>query len=167
MIQLRRVYDPRGSKVCTRFLVERLWPRGVKKTALHLDGWLREVGPSHGLRRWFSHDATKWGEFQRKYFAELDDNPAAWQPIIEAARCGPVELLYSSRDGEHNNAVALREYLESKLRADKARRLSLQRRHRTKLEQQEETNNASGCAVPRLHGETSTSPQDRRANYAA
>jgi uncharacterized protein YeaO (DUF488 family) len=166
MIQLRRVYDPRGGKVCTRFLVERLWPRGVKKTTLHLDGWLREVGPSHELRRWFSHDATKWAEFQRKYFAELDDNPAAWQPIIEATRRGPVELLYSSRDGEHNNAVALREYLESKLRADKAHRLSLRHRHRAKVEGKE-TNNASSCAVPRFHGETTTSPQDRRKHHAA
>ncbi len=115
MITLRRVYDPSGSGKVSCFLVERLWPRGIKKSSLHLDGWLKDVGPSDSLRRWFNHDPAKWAEFRRKYFAELDANPDAWQPLAEAARKGSVELLYSSRDTEHNNAVALRDYLESKL----------------------------------------------------
>ena len=116
MINLRRVYDSPSKVKGPCFLVERLWPRGVKKVSLHLDGWLKEVAPSHGLRRWFGHDAAKWQEFRRRYFQELDSNPEAWQPLLEAARRGTVELLYSSRDTEHNNAIALRDYLESKLR---------------------------------------------------
>jgi len=111
MIQLKRVYDPVSSKDGTRFLIERLWPRGIKKTSLRLDGWLKEVGPSHELRRWFSHDLKKWDEFRRRYFSELRQNPKAWAPILKAAREGRVTLLFSSRDTEHNNAVALREFL--------------------------------------------------------
>jgi uncharacterized protein YeaO (DUF488 family) len=116
MIILRRVYDPRSTAEGPCFLVERLWPRGVKKTSLHLEGWLKDVAPSDALRRWFGHDAAKWEEFRRRYFAELDANPKAWQPLVEASRRGSVELIYSSRDTEHNNAVALRDYLQSKLR---------------------------------------------------
>jgi uncharacterized protein YeaO (DUF488 family) len=116
MIILKRVYDPRSTAKGPRFLIERLWPRGVKRTSVHLDGWLKEVAPSHALRRWFGHDAAKWQEFRRRYFAELDANPKAWQPLVGALRHGSVELVYSSRDTEHNNAVALRDYLQSKLR---------------------------------------------------
>lgn len=116
MITLKRVYDHASkSGKALAFLVERLWPRGVKKTSLHMEGWLKDVAPSDSLRRWFSHDPAKWEEFQRRYFAELDANPEAWQALVEAARKGSVELLYSSRDTEHNNALALRDYLESKL----------------------------------------------------
>jgi len=110
MIKLKRVYDARtsGDGVC--YLVERLWPRGIKKTSLHLDGWLKDAAPSTELRKWFSHDPAKWAEFRRKYFAELDRVPESWEPIRLAARKGTVTLLYSSHDTEHNNAVALREY---------------------------------------------------------
>jgi uncharacterized protein YeaO (DUF488 family) len=111
MIRIKRVYDPPDHADGTRFLVERLWPRGMKKEALHLDGWLKEVAPSDALRRWFGHDPAKWEEFQGRYFAELEDKPAAWQPILEAARQGNVTLLYSARDTERNNAVALKAYL--------------------------------------------------------
>jgi uncharacterized protein YeaO (DUF488 family) len=79
---------------------------------LHLDGWLKDVAPSTELRKWFSHDPEKWGEFRRKYFAELDRAPEACDPILEAARKGTVTLLYSSHDTEHNNAVALKAYIE-------------------------------------------------------
>lgn len=115
MIQLRRVYDEPGGHEGTRFLVERLWPRGIRKTDLEMDGWQKEAGPSTELRRWFGHDSQKWEEFQRKYFAELDTRPDAWEPILKAAEHGTVTLLYSSHDTDHNNAVALKSYLEAKL----------------------------------------------------
>lgn len=112
MITLRRIYDKEtveGEKV---FLVERLWPRGVKKAELKLDAWLKDVGPSTALRKWFGHDPKKWQEFRRRYFAELDQTPEVWAPIAEAARRGDVTLIYSSHDTQHNNAVALKEYVE-------------------------------------------------------
>jgi uncharacterized protein YeaO (DUF488 family) len=117
MIQLKRVYDKGGSASDgVRFLVERLWPRGIKKTDLKVDGWLREVAPSTQLRQWFGHDPAKWDEFRRRYDAELKAHPDAWEPILKASGRGRVTLLYSSHDTEHNNAVALKEYLERKLR---------------------------------------------------
>ena len=115
MIGLRRVYDPARPREGRRFLVERLWPRGARKADLKMDAWLKDAGPSTELRKWFSHDPQKWAEFRRKYFTELRDRPQAWEPILEAARRGAVTLLYSSRDAEHNNAVALRSFLEKKL----------------------------------------------------
>lgn len=115
MIRVKRVYDPAGREDGARFLVDGLWPRGFKKEALKLDGWLKEVAPSGGLRRWFAHQPARWEEFRRRYFAELERNPAAWKPLLEAARRGTVTLLYAARDTERNNAVALKEYLESKL----------------------------------------------------
>jgi uncharacterized protein YeaO (DUF488 family) len=116
MIQLKRAYGLPDANDGIRYLVERLWPRGIKKTDLRLDGWLKDVAPSTELRKWFSHDRTKWEEFQRRYFAELDANAESWKPIMEAARQGKVTLIYSSHDAEHNNALALKEYLENKLR---------------------------------------------------
>ena len=115
MIQLKRVYDKPETRDGVRFLIERLWPRGVRKTDVHEDGWLKDAGPSDQLRKWFSHEPEKWTEFQRKYFAELDNRPEAWQTILKAAGRGTVTLLYSSHDTEHNNAAALKLYLEKKL----------------------------------------------------
>ncbi len=114
MIHLKRVYDKPGPQDGKRFLVERLWPRGIRKTDLPAEAWLKEAGPSTDLRKWFNHDPKKWKEFQRKYFAELNTRPEAWEPILKAAKRGAVTLLYSSHDTEHNNAVALKAYLERK-----------------------------------------------------
>ena len=115
VISLARIYDaPRtGGQRC--FLVERLWPRGVRREALADCEWLRDVGPSHELRKWFGHDPDRWEEFRQRYFAELDDHPEAWQALVDAAAAGDVTLLFSSRDVAHNNAVALREYLTARL----------------------------------------------------
>jgi len=115
MIALKRAYEPARSDDGQRFLVERLWPRGVKKAALRISGWLKDVAPSTELRKWFSHDPAKWDEFRRRYFAELDAHRDALQPLLDAAREGKVTLVSSSHDQEHNNAVALKEYLESEL----------------------------------------------------
>lgn len=115
-IRVKRVYKRATRDDGLRFLVDRLWPRGLKKERLALDGWLKDVAPSDSLRRWFSHEPTKWVEFRCRYFAELDHNPEVWQRILEAARKGHLTLLYSARDPEHNNAVVLRDYLIAKLR---------------------------------------------------
>lgn len=109
-IRLARVYDapPEGGRMV---LVERLWPRGVRRADLRLNAWLKDVAPSTELRKWFAHDAVKWDEFRSRYFAELDANPEAWRPLLAD---GPVTLLFSARDRDHNSAVALREYLTSR-----------------------------------------------------
>ena len=117
MIYLKRVYDRPEPTDGPRFLVERLWPRGMKKATLQMALWLKEVAPSAALRRWFGHDPAKWADFQRRYGSELDRHPEAWQPIVEAAHRGNVTLLYSARDTAHNNAVALKAYVEKALEA--------------------------------------------------
>ena len=115
MIKTKRVYESAGPEDGTRILVERLWPRGMRKEELALDSWFKDVAPSADLRRWFSHDPAKWEEFRRRYFAELDAHIAAWQPFVTAARKGNLTLLYSARDTEHNNAAALAEYLKERI----------------------------------------------------
>lgn len=115
MIQLKRVYDKASSTDGKRFLIERLWPRGVKKSALRMDAWLKELGPSTLLRKWFGHDPKKWNEFRHRYFNELEKHAEIWAEILQAARKGRVTLIYSSHDTEHNNAVALKEFLEKKM----------------------------------------------------
>lgn len=114
MIHIKRAYEEAAPEDGRRFLVDRLWPRGIKKEALPLDGWLKEVAPSDELRRWFGHEPERWAEFQRRYAAELDAQPKSWQPLLQAARQGDVTLVYAARDEEHNNAAALRSYLEKK-----------------------------------------------------
>ena len=116
MIKTKRVYEPPAHGDGTRFLVERLWPRGVKKAELDAQAWLKEVAPTTELRQWFAHDPSKWSGFKRKYFAELNKEAQVWTPIVQAARRGNVTLLYSARDTEYNNAVALKAYLDEKLR---------------------------------------------------
>ena len=87
-----------------------------------MDAWCRDAAPSDDLRRWFSHEPAKWKEFQRRYRAELNDNLAACQPLLDAARQGNITLLYSAHDTEHNNAIALKSYLEERLSGKKSRR---------------------------------------------
>lgn len=120
MIQLKRAYDAAASGDGARILVERLWPRGIKKTDLPLASWLKEVAPSTGLRQWFSHDPAKWAEFQRRYTAELRSHEVELAPLLTAARNGTLTLIYSSHDTEHNNAVVLKHFLEGKLKKGKA-----------------------------------------------
>jgi uncharacterized protein YeaO (DUF488 family) len=120
MIQLKRVYEKPALRDGVRILVERLWPRGLRKAEVHADDWQKNAGPSDRLRKWFSHDPDKWTKFQSEYFEELDAMPEAWEPILKAAKRGKVTLLYSSHDTEHNNAVALKRYLEAKLEPARA-----------------------------------------------
>jgi uncharacterized protein YeaO (DUF488 family) len=115
MIGLKRVDDDPDGDDGVRVLVDRVWPRGLSKKAAKVDEWAKEAAPSHDLRRWFGHDPDRWDEFRRRYCDELDDRPACWQPILEAARGGAVTLVYAARDRERNNAVVLKSYLEQKL----------------------------------------------------
>ncbi len=115
MIRLRRVYEAADATDGARFLVDRLWPRGVRKETPTLDGWVKEAAPSNELRKRFHAGAVSWEVFREQYFRELDSDPDAWRPLLEAARDGTVTLLYAAKDPEQNNAVALRDYLEKKL----------------------------------------------------
>lgn len=115
MIRIKRTYEPAERTDGRRVLVERLWPRGVKKEALQMDEWCKDVAPSTALRQWFGHKPERWPEFRRRYEREMNANEAAWSPILEAARKGAVTLLYSAHDVEHNSAVVLRDYLTRKL----------------------------------------------------
>jgi len=114
MIRVKRVYDPAGQEDGLRFLADRLWPRGMKKESLKLDGWLKDIAPSDELRRWFGHDPEKWAEFCRRYEAELGEKSETWRPLLETARNKDVTLLFGAHDLEHNNAVALKAFLEAR-----------------------------------------------------
>jgi uncharacterized protein YeaO (DUF488 family) len=111
MVYLKRAYDPPAPADGFRILVERLWPRGLRKEAAALDLWLKDVAPSPELRQWFGHDPARWEEFCRRYGAELAERPAAVGLLRDRLRQGPVTLVYGSRDQEHNAAVALKQFL--------------------------------------------------------
>ena len=111
MIRIKRAYEPAARGDGHRILVERLWPRGMRKDALLVDAWVTEVAPSTELRKWFSHRVERWTEFQRRYRRELSAHRDAWSPILRASRRGTVTLVYSAHDREHNAAVVLRDYL--------------------------------------------------------
>jgi uncharacterized protein YeaO (DUF488 family) len=111
MIRIKRTYDAPARGDGRRILVERLWPRGMKKDALDADAWLKDVAPSTELRKWFGHRVERWEEFRRRYRKELDARPDAWQPILDAEKRGNVTLLYSARDVAHNGALVLLDYL--------------------------------------------------------
>lgn len=117
-VRVKRVHDPAEAADGTRVLVDRIWPRGVKKADARVDLWLKDAAPSSGLRRWFAHDPDKWPEFRRRYRAELAERPDALDDLAARARTGRVTLLFAARDREHNNAVALRELLLERLNAD-------------------------------------------------
>jgi uncharacterized protein YeaO (DUF488 family) len=112
MIRVKRAYDPADAEDGLRYLVDRLWPRGVSKEDLQIEQWLKEAAPSGDLRQWFGHDPVRWSAFKQRYFAELDGKPAALEPLHQAVVSGTVTLIYGAKDTEHNNAVALKEYLE-------------------------------------------------------
>jgi uncharacterized protein YeaO (DUF488 family) len=116
MIQVKRIYikSPSPDNVYS-ILVDRLWPRGIRKDQVRVDLWLKEIAPSDRLRRWFDHDPAKWDEFKKKYLAELDAKAELIQVILDKAKNGPVCLLYGARDERHNNAVAIKELLDFKL----------------------------------------------------
>lgn len=116
VIRLRRVYEQAERSDGYRVLVERLWPRGVSKERAKVDLWLKEAGSSNELRTWFAHDPKKWQEYYWKYFDELKARPGVIAELAQILRAHDVvTFLYSARDEEHNNAVALKEFLETRL----------------------------------------------------
>ena len=114
---LKRAYDPAGARDGYRVLVERLWPRGVRKTDLQLDAWLKDVAPSPELRRWFGHDPARWNEFAARYRRELREHPAAeaLAELVRRASVRTVTLVYGARDETHSSAVVLRGEVERAL----------------------------------------------------
>jgi uncharacterized protein YeaO (DUF488 family) len=115
MITLKRAYEPAGRQDGKRFLVDRVWPRGVKRDELQIDGWLEEAAPSTELRKWFAHDPTRWNEFQQRYRQELSAHPDAVAEVLVAAKTGNITLVYGARDTRHNQAVVLKDVLEEQL----------------------------------------------------
>lgn len=113
-IKTKRIYAPAQKADGYRVLVDRLWPRGLKKENAAVDLWLKDIAPSNELRKWFSHDPEKWLEFKTRYFKELADKQALIQTIIEKAHSGSVTLLFGAKDDHHNNACALQEFLAQK-----------------------------------------------------
>jgi uncharacterized protein YeaO (DUF488 family) len=126
MFKLKRTYDRSARGDGRRILVERLWPRGMKKEALAADSWAKDVAPSTELRKWFDHRVERWEEFRRRYRIELDANTEAWTPLLEAGERGTVTLLYSAHDTVHNGAAVLRDYLAE--RAERAGKPTARRR---------------------------------------
>ena len=116
-VQTKRVYAPASSEDGCRVLVDRLWPRGLSKASLRLDEWMKEIAPSSQLRRRFGHQEGHWAEFQRLYFKELDGKPALVEQLLQRSRKGTLTLLFAAREEQHNNAVALKTYLERRLPA--------------------------------------------------
>lgn len=108
---IKRIYDDASSADGYRVLVDRLWPRGMAKDRARLDEWIKELGPSTELRKWFGHDVTRWAEFRDRYRDELADAQPLWQPLVDRAATERVCLLFGAKDSEHNQAVVLREFL--------------------------------------------------------
>jgi len=117
MIAIKRAYDPPSRADGTRILVDRLWPRGVKKEKAHVMQWMRELGPSNELRQFFGHNPARWQEFRKRYLAELKRPEAAalLTELEKIARKGTLTLVYSARDQERNQAVVLRALLDKRL----------------------------------------------------
>jgi uncharacterized protein YeaO (DUF488 family) len=111
MLSVKRIYEPPAKDDGIRILVDRLWPRGLSKKKAMIDLWLKEIAPGDSLRKWFGHDPKKWDEFKKRYFDELKNNPAVNQ-LKDYMKKGRVTLLYSARDNNYNNAVALKEFLQ-------------------------------------------------------
>lgn len=114
-IRLKRAYDPPADEDGARVLVERLWPRGVRKEDAALDAWLKEVSPSPELRKWYGHDRSQWDEFRERYRAELAERDEPVDRLLELARQGPLTLVLASKDVEHSSAALLKEWLDERL----------------------------------------------------
>ncbi|MCC6981642.1 MAG: DUF488 domain-containing protein [Bauldia sp.] len=112
-IQTKRIYEPAAPGDGARVLVDRIWPRGIRREEAKLDLWLKDAAPSTELRKWFGHEPEKWAEFRKRYARELDAKPETLSALDPLLAEGPVTLLFAAKDVERNNAEALRAYLTS------------------------------------------------------
>ena len=133
MVSLKRAYEPVEPEDGRRVLVERLWPRGLRKEQAHIDAWLKDVAPSDGLRKWFHHDPSRWAEFEKRYARELESEAAraALDELVRQAASETVTLVYSAHDEEHNNAVVLKRMIERRLRRPSRKATRPVQRHAT------------------------------------
>lgn len=117
MIKLKRAYEKPARTDGYRVLVERLWPRGVKKEDLHLDEWMKEIAPSQELRKWYAHDVERWPEFVKRYEKELESaaSKALLDALVARAKEGPLTLVYAASDEEHNSALIVKQTLDRRL----------------------------------------------------
>ena len=111
-VQLKRAYEPPAGRDGFRILVDRIWPRGISKDSARIDLWLKDIAPSTELRKWFGHDSNKWTEFRKRYFRELAKNPEAVAELRQQINRRAVTLVFGANDEQHNNAVALKDYVE-------------------------------------------------------
>lgn len=112
MLKIKRIYDSVSADDGRRILVDRLWPRGIKKNEAKIDEWLKDIAPSDELRKWFSHEPSKWQEFKKRYRSELKKNSGLIERLIAESKRGIITLLFAAKDKEHNNAVVLKEVIE-------------------------------------------------------
>ncbi|MCI0664826.1 MAG: DUF488 family protein [Acidobacteria bacterium] len=122
MIKLKRAYEQPSRNDGLRILVERLWPRGISKEKAEVHMWLKEIAPSTELRKWYGHDVSKWGEFQKRYRAELKEKEDLVKELEKQARKNTITFVYAARDEEHNSALLLREYIAGRLKQKKAKK---------------------------------------------
>jgi uncharacterized protein YeaO (DUF488 family) len=116
MIHLKRAYEEAALADGERILVERLWPRGLTKARAAVDLWLKDVAPSPELRKWFGHDPARWKQFEQRYRKELKAKQEAVDLLVSKARRGTITLVYAARDQEHNGALALKEFLDQRMK---------------------------------------------------
>ncbi|MCA8887969.1 MAG: DUF488 domain-containing protein [Parvularculaceae bacterium] len=113
-LHVKRIYEPPSPDDGARVLVDRVWPRGVRKEAAQLTLWLKDIAPSSALRKWFGHDPLLWGEFRRRYRVELDANRPAVERLDRCIKSGRTTLLFAARDTEHNQALVLADYMKAR-----------------------------------------------------
>jgi uncharacterized protein YeaO (DUF488 family) len=123
-ISTKRAYEKPGKQDGMRVLVDRIWPRGIGKDEAHIDRWLKDVAPTTELRKWFNHEPQKWKEFKNKYFQELEGKSEALEELLEMVHGGRITLVYGAKDQQHNNAIALKEYLENRTWAGSRRQMT-------------------------------------------
>ncbi len=118
MLKTKRVYDAPSKTDGKRILIDRLWPRGLKRESARIDEWSKEIAPSNELRKWFNHDPDKWRDFKARYFRELEAKRTIIEEILGDSQKGTVTLLFGAKEERFNNAAALKDYLEERMKGE-------------------------------------------------